>query len=300
MTTVPTAEPGSARAFPAGRLSDFEDAGDSGAQDPRYLAGLLPPRSVRPRPAAVPVAEPVTQAPAPETESADEVVGEQQAEDLDTQPAGTDSSEAAAVETADVEPTAAEIPELEAVGGPRTAPASADMDRLGDNIRTTRPPRKRTPRREAGVQSSAGVAETPDPVAPLIAELDNDDLESEESGVADKRLRASNVHIPASFMPRLAKAREDRKLSNGEWVIAALEATYDQLDSLIRPQPTGGSLFAPRATRAARVYDGPLTPYNVRLREADYAVIDELVEKFGASSRGHLITVAFDSFLPTT
>jgi len=126
-----------------------------------------------------------------------------------------------------------------------------------------------------------------------------EELDAEEADPAGNRLRASNVHIPASFMPRLSKARTDRRLSNGEWVIVALEATHDQLGGLIRPQPTGGSLFAPRATRAARTYDGPLTPFNIRLREADYAVIDQLVEQFGASSRGHLITVAFDAFLPT-
>lgn len=176
-------------------------------------------------------------------------------------------------------------------GGGRQAPGSgagdtrpgtsSDAGHIGEGIRTTRP-RKR-PSRSAPPSRSAAAATgavsgkaTPDP----------------------DRVRASNVHIPADFMPRLAKARSGRRLSNGEWVIAALEATHDRLGELVGAQPTGGSLFAPRATRAARSHDGPLTPFNVRLREADYQVIDELVAKFGADSRGHLITVAFDAFLP--
>ncbi|WP_175484211.1 hypothetical protein [Modestobacter sp. DSM 44400] len=156
---------------------------------------------------------------------------------------------------------------------------AASIEHIGDGIRTTRPPRKRAPRRQTP-------SETPEATG------------DEELDPAGNKLRASNVHIPANFMPRLTKARSERRLSNGEWVIAALEATHDQLGSLIRAEPTGGSLFAPRATRAARTYDGPLTPFNIRLREADYTVIDELVVTFRASSRGHLITVAFDAFLP--
>jgi hypothetical protein len=291
VTAVPTSEPGSARAFPAGRLSDFEDAGDAGVQDPRYLSGLLPPRSARPRRAAVPDAEPVTPAPAVQPEPADEGTTQTEAAAADAPSTGQDlGAEAAGMQTADVQ----------AAPAARPAPAGSDIDRLGGGIRTTRPPRRRTPRRGTSPEAPADAAGTPAAVTPAAGEAGTGEPGTEDSGAASNRLRASNVHIPASFMPRLAKARNDRKLSNGEWVIVALEATHDQLDSLIRPQPTGGSLFAPRATRAARVYDGPLTPYNIRLREADYAVIDELVEKFGASSRGHLITVAFDAFLPTT
>ena len=167
-----------------------------------------------------------------------------------------------------------------AVGDTRPG-TSSDAAHIGEGIRTARP-RKRPSRPASPSRSTASTTgavageETPDP----------------------DRVRASNVHIPAEFMPRLAKARSGRRLSNGEWVIAALEATHDRLGELVGAQPTGGSLFAPRATRAARSHDGPLTPFNVRLREADYQVIDELVAKFGAHSRGHLITVAFDAFLP--
>ncbi|GGL84836.1 hypothetical protein [Modestobacter marinus] len=283
MSAVPTSEPGAARAFPAGRLSDFEDAGESGAQDSRYLAGLLPPRLARSRPAGVSVEDPATPAPAAEPETPDEGSAAGAAEP-DT---ATDE------QSSDGEPDVAQA---------AAATTSAAIDRLGADIRTTRSPHKRAGRRAGTPPAPAAAVTAPtagDPAAELSTEAPGtEEPAGEKPGAADNKLRASNVHVPASFMPRLAKARTERKLSNGEWVIVALEATHDQLDGLIRPQPTGGSLFAPRATRAARTYDGPLTPYNIRLREADYAVIDQLVEKFGASSRGHLITVAFDAFLP--
>lgn len=281
MTGVPTSEPGAARAFPAGRLSDFEDAGEPGAQDSRYLSGLLPPRLARPRPAAVPATEPETPAPATDADPGDDMTAAAAA-----QP-GNQPTDPGPDEESDDEETASPA-----------APANEGIDRLGEDIRTTRTPRKRTSRRSGTPQASAETVQTPAAVDSAADELSTEELGTQESSAASNKLRASNVHIPASFMPRLAQARADRRLSNGEWVIVALEATHDQLASLIRPQPTGGSLFAPRATRAARTYDGPLTPFNIRLREADYAVIDELVVQFGASSRGHLITVAFDAFLP--
>ncbi|SDY76712.1 hypothetical protein SAMN05661080_04542 [Modestobacter sp. DSM 44400] len=260
-----TSKPGAARAIPVGRLSDFEDAGDPDAQDSHFLKGLLTPRlAPRSRPAANPGTEPGEPVP-PEARSdaaAADVV-EDRAPEVDGDEAGPNSGG----ESGSVEPASSGI-----------SPA-ASIEHIGDGIRTTRPPRKRAPRRQTP-------SETPEATG------------DEELDPAGNKLRASNVHIPANFMPRLTKARSERRLSNGEWVIAALEATHDQLGSLIRAEPTGGSLFAPRATRAARTYDGPLTPFNIRLREADYTVIDELVVTFRASSRGHLITVAFDAFLP--
>ncbi|MCO7220831.1 hypothetical protein [Klenkia sp. PcliD-1-E] len=108
------------------------------------------------------------------------------------------------------------------------------------------------------------------------------------------------MHIPASFMPRIEAARKKHGLSNGELVVAALESTIDELPGLIgAPAATGGSLFAPRSPRVVRAHEGPLTPFNIRLREADYTVIDQVKDTVGANSRGHLITVAFDAYLPT-
>jgi hypothetical protein len=109
----------------------------------------------------------------------------------------------------------------------------------------------------------------------------------------EDRVRPSNVHIPVALLePLTAKCKTDG-LSHGEVIIVAIEAAYPQMQDLIHPPATaGGSLFASRRSRASRAADGPLTPLNYRLREGDYATLDQLVEQFGASSRGHLITVA--------
>lgn len=112
------------------------------------------------------------------------------------------------------------------------------------------------------------------------------------------RVRPSNVHIPVRLWEPLAQLCQRQGLSHGEAIIVALEDTHPRLKDLIRPAiTTGGSLFDTRRSRAARSADGPLTPLNYRLREADFEVLDGLVEQVGASSRGHLITVALTEYL---
>ena len=117
----------------------------------------------------------------------------------------------------------------------------------------------------------------------------------------ESRVRPSNVHIPVALLAPIAKMKSDRGLSNGEIIISSIEGTYADLKDLIQPAVTaGGNLFASRRSRASRANDGPLTPLNYRLREEDYATLDRLVDEFGASSRGHLITVALTAFLSPT
>jgi len=117
----------------------------------------------------------------------------------------------------------------------------------------------------------------------------------------ESRVRPSNVHIPVALLAPIAKMKSDHGLSNGEIIISSIEGTYADLKDLIQPAVTaGGNLFASRRSRASRANDGPLTPLNYRLREEDYATLDRLVDEFGASSRGHLITVALTAFLSPT
>jgi hypothetical protein len=123
------------------------------------------------------------------------------------------------------------------------------------------------------------------------------DTASHRDTVRKNRIHSSSVHIPSALIDRIIAERERSGRSNGEIIIAALESTHSQLNQLIqRRDPTGGSLFATRPSRGARLTDGPLTPLNVRLYEADYDVIDQLVEKFGAFSRGHLISAALTAY----
>jgi hypothetical protein len=117
----------------------------------------------------------------------------------------------------------------------------------------------------------------------------------------ESRVRPSNVHIPVALLEPIARTKSDHGLSNGEIIISSIEGTYADLKDLIHPAVTaGGNLFASRRSRASRANDGPLTPLNYRLREEDYATLDRLVDEFGASSRGHLITVALTAYLSPT
>lgn len=114
-------------------------------------------------------------------------------------------------------------------------------------------------------------------------------------------MRASNAQIPGELIPKMKQARADSGRSNGDIIIDAIESSYDRLADLCRGRGAsdakaagsgGGGLFTPRTSRGIRSLDGPLTPLNVRLRDEDWVVIDDLVDKFAAFSRGHLITVA--------
>lgn len=115
-------------------------------------------------------------------------------------------------------------------------------------------------------------------------------------------VRASNVHIPADLLDAFNAAKTTQKLSNGELIITAIEATYAELRRhLSPPSATGGSLFAPRVSRPPRLpTTGPVTPVNYRLRPDDYATLDRLVRDLGASSRSHLISEALRTYLSRT
>lgn len=109
----------------------------------------------------------------------------------------------------------------------------------------------------------------------------------------EDKVRASNTHIPVVLLEPLTRRCQSEGLSHGEVIIYAIETAHADLPDLIHPPTTtGGSLFASRRSRASRATDGPLTPLNYRLREGDFATLDALVDEFGASSRGHLITVS--------
>lgn len=111
-------------------------------------------------------------------------------------------------------------------------------------------------------------------------------------------MSASNVHIPVILDAPVKTACRERGISHGELIIIAIEATYERLDDLVNPGTrAGGSLFAARRGRAGRSSDGPLTPLNFRMSKADFTVLDNLTEEFGASSRGHLITAALKAYL---
>lgn len=140
------------------------------------------------------------------------------------------------------------------------------------------------PAKEAKARPKAKKASSKKPV-PAHSERENE-------------IKSSSVHIPTALFDPLKAYRTAKGMSNGQVIIAAIEATYADLRELIHPATAGGGgLFAQRTTKGVRTTEGPLAPLNVRLFEEDYKVIDRLVEEFGAYSRGHLVTVALTEFL---
>lgn len=113
------------------------------------------------------------------------------------------------------------------------------------------------------------------------------------------RVRPSNVHVPVGLIDQLETWCERHAMSHGEAIISSLEAVYPRLGDLINPAATaGGNLFTARRSHTVRNEGtGPRTPLNYRLRDSDFAKLDELVAQFGATSRGHLITVALTAYL---
>lgn len=122
------------------------------------------------------------------------------------------------------------------------------------------------------------------------------------SAKADEdRTRASNLHVPTELIDKLTDRRQTLGLTTGEVLLVAIEATVDNgtLRDLIHPgKPLGGTLFAARASsRAAALEAGHKVPVNYRLREADFAVIDRLVEEYESPSRNNLLVAALTGFL---
>lgn len=212
------------------------------------------------------------------------------------------------------------LPRRAAPKKPAAEPAAAAPATPTDGDDTTRPaPPTRTPGRRR-TRDAAGSA-TPVPAAPEQPESPASARDAALAGTAASppqrrpgrprkgaasvaagrrrnEIRPTNVQVPVALLDQIVELRHRTGRSNGDIVRDALEATHERLGQLV-PQHDGGSggLFAARASRSVRVVDGPLTPLNLRLMEDDFRVIDKLVDRFGAFSRGHLISVALTDYL---
>ncbi|KPH21394.1 hypothetical protein AN948_02035 [Rhodococcus sp. ADH] len=99
--------------------------------------------------------------------------------------------------------------------------------------------------------------------------------------------------MPTAIATQLAEARTERRLTNGEFIIAAIEATHDRLNDFIHPGGVvGGRLFKARGVGSTSPAKVPTTPVAYSLRASDFEVLDELKKDFAARSRSQLITAA--------
>lgn len=139
--------------------------------------------------------------------------------------------------------------------------------------------RRRHESLEADFATPAGVASTPSPTP------DDDDL--------NDPVVSSNVHLPTAIAAQLAQARTERRLTNGEFIIWAIEATLDGLNEFIHPGGVvGGRLFKARGVGSTSPAKVPTTPVAYSLRASDFDVLDELKKSFAARSRSQLISAA--------
>lgn len=161
-----------------------------------------------------------------------------------------------------------------------------------DDVAATDPsvPAPSLPPRRPATRTTTPVDSPAEPVAPS-------DPPITLKGVEDK-VKPSNVHVSVELVGPFSAWCERMGLSHGEGIIYILEATSDELPALIkRPASAGGSLFQRRDAHPVRPTEGPRTPLNYRMRAADFAILDQLVEQFGATSRGHLISTAITAHL---
>lgn len=111
-------------------------------------------------------------------------------------------------------------------------------------------------------------------------------------------IKPSVVHIPAHLLPLITEERARSGRSNGQILIAAIEAGYEHLVKQHGDSATiGGRLFTSRTAKPQLPASQPLSPLNIRMYVHDYDVLDKLVAELGAGSRSRLATLALVHYL---
>ncbi len=120
-----------------------------------------------------------------------------------------------------------------------------------------------------------------------------------------KRLPTS-TWLPSRLASQVREEYESRGIGAGQLFKEAIEFGKDKIPGLLkkskrRQQQTtedSGGLFAAATPVPARprAFDEPTETLTYRMSKADQQILDELVSKWGAISRGHLIGCALDHY----
>lgn len=125
--------------------------------------------------------------------------------------------------------------------------------------------------------------------APAVTVPDDDDLTADRlvsSKVNCPSCTRTCLHLPTAIATQLVAARTERRLTNGELIIAAIEAMHDRLNDLIHPgEVVGGRIFKARGVGSTSPGKVPTTPVAYSLRASDFEVLDELKRDCAARSQ---------------
>ena len=109
-------------------------------------------------------------------------------------------------------------------------------------------------------------------------------------------LRPTSFSVPATLIDRLATFKAAHGgLTTADVLLDALESTEAELPAHLGPAPSEGRFARSPARR--RPDRGRLGQLHVRLMASNFAILDDLVTRSGASSRSHLVTTALTLYL---
>ncbi len=121
------------------------------------------------------------------------------------------------------------------------------------------------------------------------------------TGSSDERqyLRSITVYIPRSMHRAVGIAARERKTTRTALMLAALNATHQQLGEVLaanKPPARKQDLFAVPQTRTAAE---PSVQTTIRVTDSQFEAIENLVAEH-ATNRSRLVTAALQIYLPPT
>lgn len=247
------------RDLPAGRLAGFE-----GSDDDDDLSSLLAPRRRRARSTPPPSPPGASETPTGRVPT----------------PTGTDSpSDGGAPADGDVKATTTPTSTGRADDAHTSHAADPDAEVVGVEPDATTRPASSPDSTETATQGG-----------------------SPRRSMSSLGARQTVVSIPVSLREQVVRERDREGSSNGFVLIKAIETVYGDLQGAFTagPEPTPGGLFGSRSARPVRQASGEtLCALNVRLRAADFEILDQLVVDVGATSRSDLVTTALRLYFAT-
>ncbi len=113
----------------------------------------------------------------------------------------------------------------------------------------------------------------------------------------------TSTWLPSRLIAQVRAEFTARGIGAGELFKQAIEFGVEQLPQLIKESapvataPASAGMFAtPSSAIRPRSFNEPTEAITYRMAKTDQQVLDELVSKWGATSRGHLIGCALDHY----